>query len=265
MAAQKPRGLRLSYARLHSARATVGITPHPGTLPVFQIEPISNGTVQFGPGNNHQRDEQLEFSAFSEDPGATGAFATLPDMVTCFTPGTEIITDMGSRPIETLVVGDRILTMDDGYQSIRWIGQRTVIGKGAFAPVTIAKGALGNNRTMQVSPQHRILVTDFRAELWFGSNEVLVAAKHLVNGTTITQNAQDSVTYIHLALDEHHVIFADDLATESLLLGATGLAALEDEQRAEILALFPQISNSSWAAIAARPCVKRWEAQLLAA
>ncbi len=34
MAAQKPRGLRLSYARLHSARATVGITPHPGTLPL---------------------------------------------------------------------------------------------------------------------------------------------------------------------------------------------------------------------------------------
>ena len=33
MAAQQPRGLRLSYARLHSARATVGITPRPGALP----------------------------------------------------------------------------------------------------------------------------------------------------------------------------------------------------------------------------------------
>jgi hypothetical protein len=33
MAAQQPRGLRLSYAGLHSARATVGITPRPGALP----------------------------------------------------------------------------------------------------------------------------------------------------------------------------------------------------------------------------------------
>jgi hypothetical protein len=35
MAAQQPRGLRLSYARLHSARATVGITPRPGALPAI--------------------------------------------------------------------------------------------------------------------------------------------------------------------------------------------------------------------------------------
>ena len=37
MAAQKPRGLRLSYARLNSARATVGITPRPGALPLNVI------------------------------------------------------------------------------------------------------------------------------------------------------------------------------------------------------------------------------------
>jgi hypothetical protein len=37
MAAQQPRGLRLSYARLHSARATVGITPRPGALPIGPV------------------------------------------------------------------------------------------------------------------------------------------------------------------------------------------------------------------------------------
>jgi prophage regulatory protein len=39
MAAQQPRGLRLSYARLHSARATVGITPRPGALPLVLYSP----------------------------------------------------------------------------------------------------------------------------------------------------------------------------------------------------------------------------------
>ena len=41
MAAQQPRGLRLSYARLHSARATVGITPRPGALP--DLSPVVSG------------------------------------------------------------------------------------------------------------------------------------------------------------------------------------------------------------------------------
>ena len=44
MAAQQPRGLRLSYARLHSARATVGITPRPGALPG---KPVSTSRRDF--------------------------------------------------------------------------------------------------------------------------------------------------------------------------------------------------------------------------
>jgi hypothetical protein len=45
MAAQQPRGLRLSYARLHSARATVGITPRPGALPSL-YSPWTEAEVQ---------------------------------------------------------------------------------------------------------------------------------------------------------------------------------------------------------------------------
>lgn len=221
---------------------------------LFQTEPITSGTVQFGPGSSPPRAEQLSFSNFSSTP------PTVP----CFTPGTMILTDTGPRSVETLVVGDQLLTMDKGYQPIRWIGQREIFGLASFAPVTIAKEALGNNRAMQVSPQHRILVTDARAELWFGSSQVLVAAKHLVNGSTITQAAQDTVTYIHLALDDHQIIFADGLASETLLLGPMGLAAMDRGQRAELLALFPEIRDPSWYASAARPCLSRREALLLA-
>lgn len=162
------------------------------------------------------------------------------------------------------MVGDRVLTMDDGYQPIRWIGQRKVRGVGNFAPITIGEGALGNDRAMQVSPQHRILVTDPRAGLWFGSSQVLVAAKHLVNGTTIKQSTQGMVTYIHIALDEHHVIFADGLPCETLLLAPMGLAAMNGEQKSELLNLFPELSDPEWCASAARPCLSRWEALLLA-
>jgi hypothetical protein len=46
MAAQQPRGLRLSYARLHSARATVGITPRPGALPALICEECDGARSQ---------------------------------------------------------------------------------------------------------------------------------------------------------------------------------------------------------------------------
>src|SRR5690606_28950852 len=42
--------------------------------------------------------------------------------VACFTLGTLIETNEGNKPIEELVRGDLIATLDDGYQPIRWIG-----------------------------------------------------------------------------------------------------------------------------------------------
>lgn len=222
---------------------------------LFQTEPISNGTVQFGPGNNPPRSEQLAFTTFSPTP----------PMVPCFTPGTMIATDKGERPVEALVVGDMLRTMDKGDQPIRWIGQRKVEGVGAFAPVRISEGVFGNERATKVSPQHRILVTDARAELWFGSSQVLIAASHLVNGSSITQRAQGAVTYIHIALDEHQIIFADGMASETLLLGPMGIASMDVEQRSELVRLFPELSDPDWSDSAARPCLSRREALLFAA
>jgi hypothetical protein len=162
--------------------------------------------------------------------------------VVCFTRGTLIQTALGEIPIEDLALGDLVLTTDHGYQPIRWIGSTTVAGRGRFAPIRIAKGILGNRRALTVSPQHRLLLAGWQADLLFDEAEVLVAAKLLVNDSTIRIFEVEEVEYFHLLFDAHEIIYAEGCPSESFHPGQVGWGALAEAARAEILALFPQLS-----------------------
>ncbi|MFD1510265.1 Hint domain-containing protein [Lacimonas salitolerans] len=222
---------------------------------VFDVNGLTAGTVQYGPGFDPPRAQKLAFSTFSDDP---------PDFP-CFCAGTLIETDTGPLPVEVIRPGDLVQTLDHGLQQVRWAGQRRVPGRGALAPIRFQAGALGNYRDLLVSPQHRMLLRDWRAEMHFGQNEVLVAARHLVNGTTIRSMPVPRVTYVHLAFDDHQVIWAEGVPSESLHTGAMALAALDTETRDELLTLFPELADQQGQpAETARPCLKAWEARLVA-
>lgn len=183
----------------------------------------------------------------------------------CFTPGTMIETAIGPCKIESLRVGDMVVTVDNGLQPILWIGRQNVPATGRFAPIRFCKGAIGNLEVLEVSPEHRMLVTGWRAELLFGAQEVLVAAKHLVNGDTIFARKSETVAYIHLLFSQHEIIFAQGVESESYLPGHAFTRADGDVQ-AEVLMLFPEVDPSEeqhWTP--ARPVLKRHEAMLLAA
>jgi hypothetical protein len=186
------------------------------------------------------------------------------EVIPCFTPGTLIETSAGPRRVETLHVGERVLTQDNGLQPIRWIGRRTVIAQGDLAPIRIAAGALGNLNDMLVSPQHRMLVSGWQAELVFGEDEVLIAAKHLVDGHSIHVHPRRTVDYIHLMFDRHEIIFAEGIATESFHPGEYMLGQ-NDALRAEILAIFPEFREAAAPAWpTARKVAKPFEARLIA-
>ena len=109
--------------------------------------------------------------------------------LTCarFTRGTHITLASGAqKPIETLAVGDRILTRNDGVQEVRWIGQSTVRAVGDFAPIRIRSGTLNNDRDLIVSPDHRLFIYQRKDRLGAGRSELLVKARHLVNGDSVT-------------------------------------------------------------------------------
>lgn len=149
-----------------------------------------------------------------------GAAARLAEIAcVSFARGTQITLANGlQRPIEDLVVGDRVLTRDNGPREIRWIGTQTVRATGAFAPIRIARGALNNSGDLILSPNHRLFIYQRRDTIGAGRSEVLVRARHLVNGTTVVQSDGGFVDYFQLLFDTHEIIYAEGIAAESLLV-----------------------------------------------
>lgn len=202
--------------------------------------------------------------SFTLSDGTVVNFSEIENII-CFTPGIRLLTPHGERAVESLRAGDLVITRDHGPQAIRWIGRRTVPGIGRFAPVRVAAHVLDGGRApLLVSPQHRFLFTGYKAELLFGCDEVLIAARHLVDGLAVTQEDQATVTYIHVMFDRHEVIYAEGAATESFHAGDIGISAITDQAREEMFAIFPELrSNPNAYGDTARPCLKRHEARLL--
>ena len=168
--------------------------------------------------------------------------------VICFTQGTRITTLAGQIPVQDLKLGDMILTKDNGPQPIEWIGSRRMSGARLFAmpmlrPVRIRVGALGIERPdheLVVSPEHRMLVRGAAARDLFNTSEVLVAAKHLVNDkTVIVERGVREITYVHLLLPQHNVIWANGVETESFHPAHADFDMLAEADRARLLACHP--------------------------
>jgi len=164
----------------------------------------------------------------------------------CFAQGTWITTPSGQVPIEELAAGDMVVTMDHGPQPIRWIGSSKRPAIGNMAPILIRKGALGNTRDLRVSPQHRMLLSGWQAEVLFGESEVLATAKSLVNDHSILREEGDEVEYFHMLFDTHEIVYAEGAPSESFHPGAEGWKALDKPTRNEILELFPQLANGNF-------------------
>ena len=174
-----------------------------------------------------------------------------------------IITERGKLPIEDLRIGDRVWTMDAGLQPIAWVGRATVPAKGPLAPIRIRKGAMGNARDLLVSPQHRMMLDGWRVELHCGVDEVLAPAKALTNDHTIRRIEGGDVTYVHIAFDDHQIVIAEGIPSESFFPGAEALSALDQAARDEILTLFPEWRCPAHRPKAARQVVTMNEARSL--
>ena len=237
-----------------------GSAPVGGRLEVeYDPSNAENGTVYYYDADNN--------------PAGQLDFTNIENVIPCFTPGTLIATPKGERRVETLEVGDRVITRDNGIQEIRWVGSRKLTGRELaqaehLRPVLIRRGALGNDlpeRDMMVSPNHRVLVANDKTALYFEEREVLVAAKHLTGLEGVDVVEVSETTYIHIMFDQHEVILSDGTWTESFQPGDMSLAGIGNAQRQEILELFPELATREGIAgyTSARKSLKRHEAKLV--
>ena len=194
--------------------------------------------------------------ASNEVPGATFGTTTFEGnsygyiQMACYCRGTLILTPTGEVPVESLAIGDKVVTASGVAKPVKWIGQRSYMGWLAAGnpkamPVHFKPGSLADGvprRDLWVSPEHAIYI-----------DGALVPAELLANGDSIVKmEGLEEIHYFHVELDAHDVIVAE---------GALAETYVEDDNRGmfhnavEFHRLYPDAPTH----LPARYCLPRLE------
>lgn len=151
---------------------------------------------------------------FTQDDGKGG-------IITCFLPGSMIRTTVGEVAVEDVQIGDEVLAFDwrnntDIVRPVVWVGKAHVkVQHGlpddeAGWPVRILKDAIADG-----VPYKDMLIT---AEHCLFFKDRFVPVRMLVNGISIFYDKSiTSYDYYHVETEQHSVITADGMLTESYL------------------------------------------------
>jgi len=190
-----------------------------GALPTSYSTSLTNNTITFNFNNGDSNTLQFDPAStpvsqlvVTTDSDFFFVTSTIPSPI-CFCSGTQIATPAGEVPVETLTVGDRVLTASGAARPIVWIGSRILRNPSREQwPVRVSAGTFGENRPARdlwLSPGHAVCLSVV--------DEVFVPVGELINGATIAQVEVPQVTYWHVELETHDVLLAEGLPTESYM------------------------------------------------
>ena len=171
------------------------------------------------------------------------------DITACFAEGTLIRTRSGEVAVQHLRVGDRVNSGFGGVVPVKWLGHRLVDcarhpRPHDVMPVRVMRGAFGPGlpaRDLLLSPDHALY-----------AEGRLVPVRYLVNGASIAQEKAGKITYWHVELPAHDVLFAEGLPAESYLDTGNRRAFVEAEGAIQMT---PEFARDIWAAEGCAPLV----------
>ncbi|AOX17584.1 Hint domain-containing protein [Kozakia baliensis] len=168
------------------------------------------------------------------------------DVLTCFLPGVMIETPNGDVAVETLQIGDGVTTYENGQRHERpivWIGKRNVTVRTelfddeAGYPVRVLKDALAPGL-----PHKDLLITSEHCVVF---DEKFIPIRMLVNNKSIFYDRSIvHYTYYHIETDEHAIIRADGVLSESYLDTGNRASFRDAASHSNIVQLFAQ--PKSW-------------------
>lgn len=162
-----------------------------------------------------------------------------------FGRGTMItLADGRQMPIEALRPGMRILTRDHGGQELRWVGHARMKAAAAFAPVVITAGSLGNSGDLIVGQHHRIFLYQRQKIEGLKTSEVLIQAKHFVDGERAYLRETGYIDYFSLTFDRHEIIYAEGVPVESLMVNDATVQRLPPEIADDLRRQFPELTHN---------------------
>lgn len=155
-----------------------------------------------------------------------GTAITNQEAKTGLLAGNNILTMTGYAKIEDLKAGDRIITRN-GARILRDVVKSTH----EMRPIKVGPNTLGYSRPaseMLVAPDQEVMVRDWRAEMLFGEDFVIIEINRMVDGKYISEDEKLAEHDVYeLCFDEEEIYYADGVE----IISAIALSkAVADEE-----------------------------------
>lgn len=202
-----------------------------------------------------------------ESPRLVPALPAFEDPFSAFTRAALVTTERGLTAVGDLWPGDRVRTVDSGFQTLLWKGSTTLVphARGqdpAMGRLTrIAADGLGIARPMAdlvLGPSARITHRAPAVVQLTASEMALVPARDFVDGCAVIEITPPTpVEICHLGFAGHEIIVANGIEVESYHPGPIHNLGLRPEYLDLFLSCFPHLDSYTDWGLPAHPRLRR--------
>lgn len=169
--------------------------------------------------------------------------------------GAILQTETGPVAVEDLLPGDRIRTVDHGFQTLIWRGSCAVVPHAVGQSremghlTRIAAETFGPSRPgadLVLGPSARLFHRAPGIKVLTGATGAFMPARDFCDGVSVVElTPMTAVQVYHLGFTRHQMITANGVAIESYHPGPAPMLGLKGEMLSLFLSLFPHVRDLS--------------------